>query len=593
MNVFFLIKSNILEILKQLQAEDAIPAGVAFDAVDVMPPREAEHGDMATNAAMILAGKAGKKPRELAELLSERIRTLPGVASVEIAGPGFINIRFTPSFWHQVVAAILREGERYGDSTLGGKRKVNVEYVSANPTGPMHVGHGRGAVYGDALASLLAKVGFDVTREYYINDAGAQVDKLAYAAGLRYLQALGETITDEMLAGYYPGDYLVSVGEALKAKFGDSLAVKENGKYVLAKDEKWLPTIRAFAIEAMMELIKGDLAALGIAHNVFTSERGLTEAGRIEETLAMLDAKGLIYRGILEPPKGKTPDDWEPREQTLFKATDFGDDVDRALKKSDGSWTYFAPDTAYHYDKFKRGFHLMVDVLGADHGGYAKRIQAAVKALSGGEAQLTVKLCQMVSLSRGGEQVKMSKRKGTIITAREVVDEVGKGVFRFIMLTRKNDAMLDFDFEKVMEQSKDNPVFYVQYAHARAKSALRLAAEEIGVALAFSESPTNDQLARLTHPAELSLIRMMASFPRLLESAALGYEPHRVAFFLHELAAEFHGLWNMGNSDLTLRFIQKDDIDLTAARLAMVRACAAVIACGLGVLGVEPLEEMR
>lgn len=593
MNVFFLIKSNILEILQQLQAEGSLPPDVAFDAVDVMPPREAGHGDMATNAAMILAGKAGKKPRELAELLAERIRALPDVDSVEIAGPGFINLRFTPSFWHQVIAAILREGNRYGDSAMGGNRKVNVEYVSANPTGPMHVGHGRGAVYGDALASLLAKVGFSVTREYYINDAGAQVDKLAYAAGLRYLQALGEPVTEEMLANYYPGDYLVAVGEALKAKYGDSLAAKENGKYALAADEKWLPTVRAFAIEAMMELIRGDLAALGIAHNVFTSERALAESGRIEEALAMLEAKGLIYRGILEPPKGKTPDDWEPREQTLFKATEFGDDVDRALKKSDGSWTYFAPDTAYHYDKFKRGFHLMVDVLGADHGGYAKRIQAAVKALSGGEAQLTVKLCQMVSLSRGGEQVKMSKRKGTIITAREVVDEVGKGVFRFIMLTRKNDAMLDFDFEKVMEQSKDNPVFYVQYAHARAKSALRLAAEDIGVALAFSESPTSEQLARLTHPAELALIRMMASFPRLLESAALGYEPHRVAFYLHELAAEFHGLWNMGNSDLTLRFIQKDDIDLTAARLSMVRACAAVIACGLGVLGVEPLEEMR
>lgn len=593
MNIFSLIKSEIINIIKSLQAEGLLPPELESNTVDVMPPREAGHGDMATNAAMILAGKAGRKPRELAELLVGRINNIAGMESVEIAGPGFINMRFSPSFWHEIIPVILEYGNSYGNSTIGCDQKVNIEYVSANPTGPMHVGHGRGAVYGDALAMLLLKAGFSVTKEYYINDAGGQVDKLAWASGLRYLQALGEEISEETLAGFYPGDYLIPVGEALKLIYGDKLAVKNNGKYELGAIEEWLPVIREFAIEAMLALIKEDLLALGIEHDVFTSERKLTAAGRIEEALAILESKGLVYNGILEAPKGKTQDDWEPREQTLFKSTDFGDDVDRAIKKSDGSWTYFAPDIAYHYDKIKRGFNLMVDVLGADHGGYAKRIQAAVKALSGGKAQLNIKLCQMVSLTRGGEQVKMSKRKGTIITAREVVDEVGKGVFRFIMLTRKNDAMLDFDFEKVTEQSKDNPVFYVQYAHARAKSVLRIAKEENGAALAFSSSPAKQQLARLIHPAELAVIRMMASFPRLLESAALGYEPHRVAFYLQDLAAEFHGLWNSGNSDISLRFIQKDDIDLTAARLALVRACAAVIASGLTVLGVEPLEEMR
>jgi arginyl-tRNA synthetase len=585
MNVFSELRSKLIVALEQLKQEGQLPQELAFDAVDVMPPREAGHGDMATNAAMVLGGKSGKKPRELAELLKIRLEKLPGVESVEIAGPGFINLRFAASFWHAVIPAILNQNATYGDSQIGKNKSVNVEYVSANPTGPMHVGHGRGAVVGDALASLLKKAGFDVTREYYINDAGGQVDKLARSAYLRYREACGETI-GEIPEGLYPGDYLVPVGQLL---------AKEHGKKWLGKpEEEWLAPIRSFALDRMMELIKADLALLNIRHDVFTSERKITAEGRIEEALKLLESKGLIYTGVLEPPKGKPlPEDWEPRPQTLFKSTQFGDDVDRALKKSDGSWTYFAPDIAYHYDKYKRGHLLMVDIFGADHGGYVKRIQSAVKAMSDGKASLEVRLCQLVNLLRGGEPVKMSKRAGTITTVREVVDEVGNGAFRFIMLTRKNDAALDFDFVKVTEQSKDNPVFYVQYAHARAKSVLRMGAEQEGVAAAFSESPTSEQLTLLTQPAELEIIRFMASFPRVVEGAALAYEPHRIAFYLQELAAAFHSLWNLGNADISLRFIQKDAIDLTAARLALVRACAAVVASGLLVLGVTPVEEMR
>jgi arginyl-tRNA synthetase len=585
MNVFSELRSKLLVVLEQLRAEGQLPEGLAFDAVDVMPPREAGHGDMATNAAMVLGGKSGKKPRELAELLKSRLEKLPDVASVEIAGPGFINLRFAPSFWQAVIPAILREQTAYGNAQAGGAKKINVEYVSANPTGPMHVGHGRGAVVGDALASLLTKAGFAVTREYYINDAGGQVDKLAESFYLRYREACGEAI-GEIPEGLYPGDYLIPPAQAFKAANG--------AKWIGKPKEEWLPVVRAYAIDAMLNLIKDDLAQLGIKHDVFTSERNITGEGRIEEALKLLDSKGLIYTGVLEPPKGKpVPEDWEPRPQTLFKSTQFGDDVDRALKKSDGSWTYFAPDIAYHYDKIKRGFLLMVDIFGADHGGYVKRLTSAVKALGDGKASLDVRLCQLVNLMRGGEPVRMSKRKGTIVTMREVVDEVGSAVFRFIMLTRKNDAPLDFDFVKVTEQSKDNPVFYVQYAHARAKSVLRMAHEQESVAAAFSESPTAGQLALLSHPAELEIIRLMASFPRMIESAALAFEPHRVAFYLHDLAASFHSLWNLGNADISLRFIQKDAIDLTAARLALVRACATVIASGLLVLGVTPVEEMR
>jgi len=586
MNFYRHSKDQIITILKALQEASILAKDANLEQIDVTPTREAAHGDMATNAAMILAKSSGKNPKELAALIAEQIRLLPDITSVEIAGAGFINMRFAPSFWQRIIPVILKAGNEYGKSDVGKGKHINVEYVSANPTGPLHVGHGRGAVFGDALATLLAKAGFHVTKEYYINDAGSQVDKLAKAVAYRYLQALGEPVEDTVFASLYPGEYLIPVGEALKQQYGETLAVKQDGHYRLGEESEWLPKVRDFAIQSMMTLIREDLSYLGIEHDVFTSERSIHARGLIEEALAVLESKGLIYKGILEAPKGKTPDDWEPREQTLFKSTAFGDDTDRAIKKSDGSWTYFAPDIAYHYDKYKRGNDLLVDVLGADHGGYAKRIQSAVKALSDGKANLEVRLCQMVSLLRGGQQVKMSKRSGNIITAREVVEEVGKGVFRFIMLTRKNDAMLEFDFDKVTEQSKDNPVFYVQYAHARAKSVLKMANADV-------KAPTEVQLALLSHPAELELMQKMAHYPRMLESAAIAYEPHRIAFYLQELAAEFHSLWNRGNSDLSLRFIQKDAMDVTLARLALVRACSKVIASGLIVLGVEPLEEMR
>ena len=593
MNLYNAAKQEIEKILVQLQQDGHLPSDVAVSSFDVMPPREEGHGDMATNAAMVLAGKMGKKPRELAELLKEKIETLPDVMRVEIAGPGFINLTFQPHFWHQIVTVIQQEGNSYGNSLVGEGQKINIEYVSANPTGPMHVGHARGAVYGDALSTLLIKAGFNVTKEYYINDAGGQIDKLAQAAALRYLEALGGKVTQEDFAGLYPGDYLIAVGEALKTVYGDKFIQKNAAQeYELRNRKEWLPIIREFATDSMMALIREDLQAIGIEHDVFTSEYKLAQSGAIEEALGLLEQKGLIYRGILEAPKGKTPDDWEPREQTLFKSTLFGDDCDRAIQKSDGSWTYFAPDIAYHYDKIKRGFTRMVDVLGADHGGYAKRIQSAVKALSNNEAQLEVKLCQMVKLMRSGEMVKMSKRNNTLITTREVVDEVGKSVFRFIMLMRKNDAALDFDFEKVTEQSKENPVFYVQYAHARAKSVLRMAREEMGVAWGLSQSATLEHLATLESREELFLLKLMAAFPRQIEAAALAYEPHRIAFYLHDLASAFHSLWNAGNQDATKRFIVKENQEATVARLALVRAFASVIASGLVTLGVEPMEEM-
>ncbi|MBY0406616.1 MAG: arginine--tRNA ligase [Rickettsiales bacterium] len=583
MNVFKKIEREIHLIIHALKAEGALPATVNEAKVEATPPREQGHGDIATNAAMILAAQAGKKPREIAEMLLPRLQGLAGVAKVEIAGPGFINITLSASIWQECVADILEAGLGYGNSSVGEGQNINIEFVSANPTGPMHVGHGRGAVYGDALATLLMKAGYNVTREYYINDAGAQVDKVADSAYLRYREATGEAIT--IPEGYYPGEYLIPIGEGLLATHGKKLLEMPR--------EQWLPVVKEYSLSTIMVMIKEDLAALGIHHNVFTSEHALTLSGKVEAAIAKLEAEGLIYRGILEPPKGKTPDDWEPREQTLFKSTDFGDDCDRPVKKSDGSWTYFAPDIAYHYDKCTRGFTKLIDVFGADHGGYVKRLKAVVKALSKNTVELEVKLCQLVKFLRDGEPAKMSKRAGTFVTVREVVDEVGKDVFRFIMLTRKNDVPLDFDFAKVMEQSKDNPVFYVQYAHARSHSIIRNAAGEMPEAVKASRQPTPAHLARLTHPAELALIQQLCNWPRLVESAALGLEPHRVAFFLHDIAASFHGFWNQGNDDLGLRFIIKSDIELTTARIALARAVAAVIASGLLVLGVEPVEEMR
>jgi len=571
MNVFNYFRGEVVA------AVESILGQVDTSRVTVEPPRDPSHGDLSTNAAMVLAKNANRKPREIADELATRLRSSRSVTAAEVAGPGFINLRLADAFWQDVVPDVLRTGTRYGESAMGAGRPVNVEYVSANPTGPMHVGHGRGAVVGDALASLLAKAGFAVTREYYINDAGAQIEVLTRSAHLRYREALGEAI-GEIPEGLYPGNYLIPVGEALAKKHGPGLTAER---------------ARDFIVEAMLALIREDLASLGIVFDVFTSERVLVAAGRIDETVRELTARDLIYTGTLDPPKGKLPDDWEPRPQMLFRATKFGDDVDRPLRKSDGSWTYFAADIAYHLDKIKRGFDTMIDVWGADHGGYVKRMQAAVAALSDGRAVLDVKLCQLVHLMERGEPVKMSKRSGSFVTLREVVDQVGKDAVRFIMLTRKNDAPLEFDLAKVLEQSKDNPVFYVQYAHARACSALRNAA------LTFSGMRLDDSdlaaanVRRLTDEGELALIRIMAAWPRIVESAAEAHEPHRVAFFLYDLASAFHAQWNRGNENEALRFIVAGDEEVTQARLALVRAVAVVIASGLGVMGVEPVEEMR
>ena len=584
LNIYREFEAHVAKAVGALVDEGKLAAGLATDKVTVEPPRDPAHGDLATNAAMVLAKPAGTKPRDLAELLAAKLEALAEVAAVDVAGPGFINLRLVPAVWQNRLPEILRLREAFGASDLGRGARVNVEYVSANPTGPMHVGHTRGAVFGDALANLLEKAGFEVCREYYTNDAGAQVDVLARSAYLRYLEALGETI--EIPDGLYPGDYLKPVGEELAARFGDGLRDQS--------EEEWLPTVRDAAIEAMLELIRGDLAALGVTHEVFSSERDLHASGLIDDALADLEAHGLIYTGVLEPPKGKKPDDWEPTPQTLFKSTEFGDDVDRALKKSDGSWTYFAPDIAYHREKYRRGYTTMIDVWGADHAGYIKRVQAAVQALTGGEASLDVKVCQLVRLLRNGEPVRMSKRAGSFVTMRDVVDEVGRDVVRFMMLTRKNDAPLDFDFAKVMEQSKDNPVFYVQYAHARVNSVFRNAADAGFESAALKDADlANADLDLLTDPAELDLIKQMATFPRVLEQAADAHEPHRIAFYLYELASAFHGLWNKGKDDPSLRFVLADEPSVTKARLAMVRALGYVIASGLAIVGVEPADEMR
>jgi arginyl-tRNA synthetase len=586
MDVFGDFTGRVIAAVEALTDEGFLPAGLDTSRVVVEPPRDASHGDLATNAAMVLAKPAGMKPRDIAEKLADRLTAFDDVVSVDVAGPGFVNLSLSDGYWQAQLDALVRAGGGFGRSQVGAGEKVNVEFVSANPTGPMHVGHCRGAVFGDALAGLLQFAGFDVTREYYINDAGSQVDTLARSAFLRYREALGEDI-GEVPEGLYPGDYLVPVGNALADQFGSSLKDKP--------EAEWLPVVRDITIDAMMAMIRADLEALGIQHEVFFSERSLTadNGSAVAATIEDLRQRGLIYEGRLPPPKGQLPEDWEDREQTLFRATEFGDDVDRPLIKSDGSYTYFASDIAYHRDKYERGFRSMIDVLGADHGGYVKRMQAAVKAVSGGEASLDVKLCQLVKLFRGGQPVKMSKRSGDFVTLREVVDEVGRDVVRFIMLTRKNDAPLDFDFEKVTEQSKDNPVFYVQYAHARAHSVFRNAAE-IYSDLAFPiASPGADGLSALSDPAELALIKTLAAFPRVVETAALVHEPHRIAFYLHELASAFHGLWNRGKDLPQLRFINAEDRASTLARLTLVQAVAMVLSSGLGILGVEPLEEMR
>ncbi|MGZ3217678.1 arginine--tRNA ligase [Paracoccus sp. T5] len=580
MNLFTDLRGVVVEALDQMAKAGELPQGLDLANVTVEPPRDPAHGDMATNAAMVLAKPAGMKPRDIAEKLAARL-TDPRISAAEVAGPGFLNLRLSPVVWQQVVAAALKAGAEFGRSDMGAGQRVNIEFVSANPTGPMHVGHVRGAVFGDALARLLAFSGHDVTREYYINDGGAQVDVLARSAYERYREANG--LEPEIREGLYPGDYLIPVGAALKEKYGDSLLDKP--------EEDWLVEIREFATQAMMEQIRGDLAALGVQMDVYSSEKALYGTGKIEAAIARLKEMDLIYRGVLEPPKGKLPEDWEPREQLLFRSSAHGDDVDRPIQKSDGAWTYFAPDIAYHFDKIERGFDQLIDVFGADHGGYVKRMNAAVKALSDGRVPLDVKLIQLVKLFKNGEPFKMSKRAGTFVTLRDVVEEAGADVTRFIMLTRKNDAALDFDFAKVLEQSKDNPVWYVQYASARVHSVLRRAAEA-GIDVSDS-ALTGADLSVLNHPAELELARKVAEWPRLVEHAARAHEPHRVAFFLYDIASDLHSLWNRGNDDTSLRFVQDGDHGTSRGKIALVRAVGVVISSGLAILGVTPAEEMR
>jgi arginyl-tRNA synthetase len=585
MDPFALFAGHVRDAVSALARSGALKGAPDTSKIVVEPPREADHGDLATNAAMVLAKESGIKPRELAVLIAQKLLDVPRVLKAEVAGPGFINISLDPGFWLDALRAALKAGPEFGRSNLGHGEKVNVEFVSANPTGPMHVGHGRGAVFGDALATLLAFTGHKVTREYYVNDAGAQVDVLARSAYLRYREALGEKI-GAIPEGFYPGDYLKPVGKTL---------ADLHGKALLGKPEaEWLPLIRSAAIEAMLALIRDDLAALDIKHETFFSERSLsTGKDRVAATIETLRKAGQVYEGRLPPPKGQLPEDWEDREQTLFRSTAFGDDIDRPLKKSDGGNTYFASDIAYHRDKIERGFTTLIDVWGADHGGYVKRMQAAVAALSVGKVKLDVKLCQLVRLLRQGEPVKMSKRAGDFVTLREVVDEVGRDPVRFMMLFRKNDAALDFDLAKVIEQSRENPVFYVQYAHARAKSIFRNAKAtfpQIEISpMALAGAP----LERLTDSGESALIKKIAQWPRIVEAAAGSHEPHRLAFYLHELASEFHSHWNRGTEMPHLRFIIEDDASLTSARLTLVCGVVLVLASGLAILGVGAPEEMR
>ena len=586
MNLFTDFESRVKNILESLDIVREKRSTLDFARINIEPPRDASHGDVATNAAMVLAKSLGMNPRALADLIVEKLRQDPEVADVSVAGPGFINVRLSVAYWQKLLSAVIRAGTDYGRSTVGAGRKVNVEYVSANPTGPMHVGHCRGAVVGDALANLLAFAGYDVTKEYYINDAGSQIDVLARSAFLRYRQALGEEI-GEIPAGLYPGDYLVPVGEALADEFGTSLRIMP--------DEKWLPLVKERVIDAMMAMIREDLAALNVNHDVFFSERTLHDNGaaRIRTAINDLTFKGHVYKGTLPPPKGQLPEDWEDREQTLFRSTEVGDDIDRPLIKSDGSYTYFAADVAYFKDKFDRGFHEMIYVLGADHGGYVKRLEALARAISGGTAKLTVLLCQLVKLYRGGEPVKMSKRSGDFVTLRDVVEEVGRDPVRFMMLYRKSSEPLDFDFAKVTEQSKDNPVFYVQYAHARCRSVFRQAAEAFPDLDLASLDLAGAVMGAIADPAEMQLVAKLAEYPRVVEAAALSQEPHRIAFYLYDLAAVFHGLWNKGKENPELRFVNDKNRELSIARLGLVHAVASVLKSGLSITGTSAPEEMR
>ncbi|MEC7495054.1 MAG: arginine--tRNA ligase [Pseudomonadota bacterium] len=574
MNIFTLFETEFATILRSLQEQGRLPADLDSGRVVFELPRETSHGDVACNAAMVLAKQASTKPRDLAERLVPEFQKLDGVTAVEIAGPGFINLRVEPRLWTTEIDAIIEAGTDYGRNRAGGGRPINVEYVSANPTGPLHAAHARGAVLGDALASLLGFCGWKVTREYYINDAGAQVNVLARSAYLRYCEALGREIGD-IPSGLYPGSYLVDVGKALAAEFGET--------FLDSDEAEWLAPVRSFTIDAILVGIREDLQALGIRMDLFSSERALVDSGAVQSAIDRLQDAGHVYRGILEPPKGKEPEDWEPREQLLFRASAFGDDTDRPLQKSDGSWTYFASDVAYHMDKLDRTGGPLINIFGVDHGGYVKRMMAAVEALSGRKGQLDIQLCQLVNLMEDGKPVKMSKRAGTFVTVRDVIDAVGSDVIRFIMLTRRSEQTLDFDYARVTEQSRDNPVFYVQYAHARACSVLRQAE---------AQAEGDAALHQLTDPAEMAVIRLLAGWPRQVVSAATAHEPHRIAFYLMDLAAAFHALWTAGRENPDLRFIRDEAPQLTAARLRLVKATALVIRSGLGVLAIDAREEM-
>ena len=593
-DIYAQMRDTVLAALRNIVAD--LPDDVAA-RVEVTPTRDPAHGDMATNAALVAAKAARQPPAKLAAAIVDILRQAPGIARASAAGPGFVNLHLDPVAFRLLLPDILRAGIAYGDSTIGSGTSINVEYVSANPTGPMHIGHCRGAVVGDALANLLAKTGYAVTKEFYINDAGAQVTALAWAAYWRYLQAIGTPLSEadfseEVPGGLqYRGEYLIPIGQQLADLHGASLAQPDGD---IAAPEIWLDTVRDYTVAAMMREMREDLLLLGVGQDVFSSERALIESGEVDATIDWLGEKDLIYEGVLDPPKGKTPDDWEPRPQTLFRATRFGDDVDRPLRKSDGSNTYFANDIAYHADKVKRGYDVLIDVLGADHGGYVKRMQAAVNALSpNGRVAFEAVLCQIVHVVRGGQPVRMSKRAGTYVTLRDLLDEVGKDAVRFTMLTRKADAQMEFDLDQAVAQTRDNPVFYVQYAHARCRSVLRAAAGMFGAEAVTDAQLADCDLDSLQAEPELAVIRRLAQWPRLVEAAAQAREPHRIAFFLYDLAADFHMLWNRGKDDAALRFLQADQPVETLARLALVAATAVVIRSGLSVMGVEPVEEMR
>lgn len=580
MNFFHSFREEILKTLNTLVQRGSLPEGLEFDKITTEPPRDPSHGDLATNAAMVLSKLANKNPRELGELIGQELKTLPFVIDVSVAGPGFINLKLSPDFWYQELQTILKEKEEYGASSLGLGKKINLEYVSANPTGPIHAGHGRVAVVADVLANLLEKIGYRILREYYVNDAGGQAEKLAKSTYLRYREALGEKIS-HIPEGFYPGDYLKEVGKAL--------ADRDGTLWLTVPEKEWLDPFREFAVNAMMTKIRKDLELMGITHEVFTSETELHRCGAIEEAIRALTERDLIYKGTLERPKGKIVDDWEPRVQLLFRSTLFGDDTDRALQKADGSWTYFAGDIAYHYDKFHRGYTHMINVWGADHVGTVKRVTSAVKAITQERGHLDVILCQIVNFTEGGQPLKMSKRAGTFIEVRDVIEKVGRDAFRFMMISRKSDAHLDFDFQKVLEQTRDNPVFYIQYAHARCHSVMRMAHE------AFPEwNKTKPQsFEGLQDPDELHLLKLLASWPRHVEIAALAQEPHRICYYLYDISQQFHMLWNKGKDNTLLRFIVAQDYDLTRTRLAMIQAVVYVIASGFQIIGITPVTEMR